>query len=152
MQLQLDFVDPGENTPFGPWLRAPPPTVAGNHFQASTSQHSSTAFQRPYFTITQDSAPRTTRRATTRGTSVFNNFTQTSPINSSTYSNPLLPQKPPATSKTLSPNTNIHTSNENHNPNQPPCTNQNRVHPTLPLLIAPLSYTHHNPPPSLFRQ
>ncbi|KAK4427058.1 hypothetical protein Salat_1474700 [Sesamum alatum] len=28
LQFKQDFVDPGENTPFGAWLRAPPPSAS----------------------------------------------------------------------------------------------------------------------------
>ncbi|KAK4434325.1 hypothetical protein Salat_0595300 [Sesamum alatum] len=35
LQLMDDFIDPGSNTPYGTWLRAPPPSAASSEFLIS---------------------------------------------------------------------------------------------------------------------
>ncbi|KAK4434835.1 hypothetical protein Salat_0646400 [Sesamum alatum] len=57
LQLKPDFNDPGENTPFGPWLRAPIPFISRTRFQASNPQSSISTRHMPTFTIDSPRGP-----------------------------------------------------------------------------------------------
>ncbi|KAK4421926.1 hypothetical protein Salat_2143300 [Sesamum alatum] len=73
-QLQVeDFIDPGDHTPFGPWLRVAPPVNSRNRILASSNKPSMHALKRPNF-IADTSLHQSANMANPRGIAVFGTF------------------------------------------------------------------------------
>ncbi|KAK4432371.1 hypothetical protein Salat_0999200 [Sesamum alatum] len=66
LQLQTDFVDLGENMPYGPWLRANQLPSIRNRLQASNRTNSSNGRHMPSFSIDPTMNPRPENRNTVK--------------------------------------------------------------------------------------
>ncbi|KAL0385614.1 UNVERIFIED_CONTAM: hypothetical protein Sradi_2955700 [Sesamum radiatum] len=72
-QLEEGFIDPGDNMPSGPWLRAAPPFNSKYRIHASPYQTSTRHKTRPTF-VMDTTYRHATERDTPRGTEVFGNY------------------------------------------------------------------------------
>ncbi|KAL0303362.1 UNVERIFIED_CONTAM: hypothetical protein Sradi_6204300 [Sesamum radiatum] len=89
LQLKEDFVDPGDATPFGPWLRASNNTYVRNKIQATNSQSSTAQNQRPSFIINSMRSSNSRTGITMRGPSVFGSFNSSSLPSENVISTPI---------------------------------------------------------------
>ncbi|KAL0381479.1 UNVERIFIED_CONTAM: putative mitochondrial protein [Sesamum angustifolium] len=88
-RFQANFVDPGDNSPFGPWLRAVTRVDLKTRFPQHSQSHSNPQAFRPRFSPRQ-SGPTSLYTETRRGTAIFGDFppVTASPGSSVTHPNP----------------------------------------------------------------
>ncbi|KAK4428268.1 hypothetical protein Salat_1126400 [Sesamum alatum] len=76
MQFHEGFVDPGEDTPFGPWMKAAPPINTRSRIFASSNQPSVHDHKHPTFLVDSIRDPARDKE-NSRGPAIFGSFDRT---------------------------------------------------------------------------
>ncbi|KAK4395316.1 hypothetical protein Sango_1685900 [Sesamum angolense] len=88
LQLQDGFCDPGPNTPFGPWLRAPAPPGSRGRSSGYAARESGSNTRRPSYRSPGSLQSENVDPNCRRGPAIFGNFSSSPPNSSPSHSPP----------------------------------------------------------------